>query len=74
MIVVVSKSNHHFIRAHEDELRSLPEQPFKYREVDISYSLFRKCVARELLVRVDEKDGRGVWKKDGVERVLDSDG
>jgi hypothetical protein len=71
---VVSKSNHHFVRAHADELRDLPDTSFKYQEIDISYSLFRSCIDRELLVKIDEEDGRGVWQKDGIDEVLDSDG
>jgi hypothetical protein len=71
---VVSKSNHHFVRAHADELRGLPDGPFRYQEIDISYSLFRSCVDRELLSKVKEENGRGVWKKDGIDEVLDSGG
>ena len=67
---VASKSNRHFIKAHKDELQDLPDQPFMYREVDISYSLFRQCTERELLTKVDKKDGRGVWKKNGIDATL----
>ena len=67
---VVSRSNAQFILAHADELRNLPDDPFMYQNVDISYSLFRSCIARGILTKIDEKEGRGVWKKNGIDSVL----
>jgi hypothetical protein len=52
-----------WILAHEDELTRLPEEPFLYEEVDLSFSIFRQAVERGILVQVDEAStGVAVWE------------
>ena len=70
---VASRSNVQFVLAHREELQVLPNGEFMYRDIDLDYSLFRQCTERELLVQVDEVDGRAVWRKNGVDEVLNSD-
>ncbi|MDZ7688419.1 MAG: hypothetical protein U5J64_06815 [Halobacteriales archaeon] len=69
---VVSKSNTHWIIAHEDELKSLPDDEFKYAEIDMDYSLFRQAIYRSIIEEVGEaSDSVKLWElKKGVDDMI----